>query len=221
MKARPILITTSLIQPVLQDLKTLTSRLPGLEEVNERPDDWEWVCTIIENKTGDLTYRFERTGKSLELSSRYGQPGGQLWVRECWAASKIYDDIKPRDIPNGAPVWYAANPGAKPDGIGRLRPSIHMPRWMSRLSLLVNKIEPRRAHSLTEEECEREGVPRGIFRMGPNTQRGEFQLELDFHGTYQAGYKYTFATINGLEVWETNPWVWLISFTRVKSQPGA
>lgn len=211
MKERPLLITTSLIQPTLQDVKTLTSRLPGLEDINEEPEFWE----LQEFTNGVATFA-DRHYPNRKGQAKCPYAVDRLWVKETWATEGIYDDYKPSELPEDqASIWYAAD-GNRPDWTGKLRPSIFMTRWLSRIDLKVLNIEPRRAHSLTEKECQAEGVEKGIFRMGPNTWRREFQLELDFHGTYRDGYKYAFAKINGLDTWEKNPWVWLISFKRLK-----
>jgi len=74
----------------------------------------------------------------------YGQPGDRLWVRETWAINRLFDDVPPRHIEDGEDgLWWRADKSslrplnAKP---GRWRPSTHMPRWASRITLEVASV---------------------------------------------------------------------------------
>ena len=210
LKNKPLLVSDPLIRPISNGRKTETRRVNGLDWVNELPDEWEFVS--LENNAA----KFKRVGVPPEictLSCRYGPPGTILWVRENWYVGRGYNGVKPRDIPAGRMVkrGYMGD-GPRPEWAGRVRPSMHMPRWLCRYELEVLKIGVERVQSITEDGAKREGVQPGIFRDGPNTEKGEFHLEHNIHGSHLAGFKFTWMTLNGRQSWDLNPWVWVISF---------
>ena len=57
--------------------------------------------------------------------------GQRLWVRETWATAPNFDGVKPSDLPHDICILKKANPATG----GKWRPSIHMPRWASRITL--------------------------------------------------------------------------------------
>ena len=141
-------------------------------------------------------YANEQDASGRYFKSRY-QPGDILWVRETWARSN--------DNPLG--VVYRADPGddlMDPIG-GKWRPSIHMPRWASRLSLEVLDVRPERLQEITEEEAVMEGIREvtmaDVPRQAAMSERQDFARFWD--------------KIDGPGSWEANPWVWRYEFRRV------
>lgn len=129
-------------------------------------------------------------------------PGDVLWVRETW-----WDipDPSPKDLREGADTWpnvaYPATDEAPvyTEWGWKKRPSIHMPRWASRITLEVTDVRVERVQEITEEDCQAEGV---LFRV----PRG-------------GGYRRTFEALWGEiypDSWGRNEWVWVIEFRRVK-----
>ena len=104
-------------------------------------------------------------------------------------------------------------------------PSIHMPRWASRLTLEITDVRVERVQAITETGAEAEGcesdeylerlehfeccAPRGldIPVIGP-TMRGEFEYLWDsiYGSTKSLGF------YPGDLNWSRNPWVWVIEF---------
>ena len=213
-KDKPLLVSDPLIRPISDGRKTETRRLIGLELVNELPDAWEFIS--FENNAAKFK-KIDAPETCQMTCRRYGPPGTILWVRENWYVGRGYNDVKPRDIPAGRMVkrGYMGD-GPRPDWAGRVRPSMHMPRWLCRYELEVLTIGVERVQSITPEAAEREGVTPGIFRDGPNTERGEFQLEhLTAHpspASWLDGFKFTWITLNGRDSWALNPWIWVVSF---------
>lgn len=78
------------------------------------------------------------------------QPGDRLWVREAWAPH-------PGGVMKHGAV-YRADPGAVPDA-GRWRPSIHMPRVASRLTLTVTDVRVQRLQAMDNNDALHEGTP--------------------------------------------------------------
>jgi hypothetical protein len=126
----------------------------------------------------------------------YGAPGDLLWVRETWAG-------------HASGVDYAADFAAvsRPQA-GPWRPSIHMPRWASRITLRITDIRVERLQDISEDDARAEGAE-------PCTSTG-------WHGqnivvmTARELFAELWNKINGPGAWNENPWVWAISFERVK-----
>jgi hypothetical protein len=145
------------------------------------------------------------------------QTGMTLWVRETWATSVYFDSKPPRETNNhGLPFWYAADDstiftGATSGGPsfmekGKLRPSIHMPRWVSRISLGIVDVKVERLQDISRADARAEGfTPRlnGLESWAGQT-----------YGNAQLAFEACWKDVYGLELWDDNPWVWVISFKR-------
>jgi len=141
----------------------------------------------------------------------YGKTGERLWVREAWAADAQVDAVAPRDLSRGEPILYPADGVTRTSGCsmisqGRCRPSIHMPRWASRILLEITAVRVERLQDVSEEQSEAEGVE--FLRAAP-----------DFDETLTAKqlYEILWDHINGAGAWDANPWVWVVEFKRVTS----
>jgi hypothetical protein len=178
------------------------------------------------------------------LRCPYGAPSDLLWVRETWCLTRdtldwetggdaasyewnedMYGD--PLQCLNGDGLGASAALHYPADGedntpsemwpcIGlngkvlrkkeiRWRPSIHMPRWASRITLRITDIRVERLQDITEDDARAEGV--GYKNPGylPGTK-----------GNWIGSFAYLWNKINGPGAWEANPWVWVVSFERVK-----
>lgn len=187
----PILVSGPLIEPIQLDLKIETRRTSGLDDI---PLDAEYVGPTDDDPTVHVFRKMigANTGALIPVKCRYGAPGGNLWVRENWFVGRGYDEVKPRDLPHIPFIrrGYMSEWITKPFWAGKGRPSIHMPRWLSRFNLTVNNITVERLHDITEDGAIREGVQ-----------------SVD-------GFKRTWIKLNGQDSWDANPWVWVITFTR-------
>jgi hypothetical protein len=141
--------------------------------------------------------------------------GDRLWVREAWRSVIGYDDRAPRDIPEGTPVCYEAD-GSQPPGWewGRYRHGMFMPRWASRITLIVESVKVERLQDISEEDAIAEGVSDTGRRDGAPYQH--FKVI----GFPEAGMEHEpipvfsnlWEAINGPGSWKANPWVAAISF---------
>lgn len=207
MRERPILFNDAMVRAIFSGAKTQTRR-----PVKLGAEAMAYVNS----------FRSPITRDSRVMSwCPFGAAGGILWVRECWAEVDYNacdgmdrDDFvwctKPGDIaPGGHPVIYRATCGGfewddRPES--RWRPSIHMPRWASRLTLRVTDVRVERVQDITETDARAEGVtPVPFCRAG----RGDgFEHVESFEETWHEVY--------GPESWTANPWVWVVSFDRVE-----
>ena len=148
----------------------------------------------------------------------YGQPGDRLWVREAWMPDPPIDDTWASTAWNGCgrvisevperfhhPRFcnYAAD---WLHGPITWRPSIHMPRWASRITLDVTGIRVERLQDISEADAIAEGVNVHSDHHGkPRTS---------IYSPVQA-YRDLWESINGEGSWDANPWVWVVEFPRV------
>jgi hypothetical protein len=89
------------------------------------------------------------------------------------------------------------------------RPSIHMPRKFSRITLEITNFRVERLCEISEEDAIAEGVTPTSPLYGDS---GGFVHQ----GGIEAFSK-LWESINGPGSWEANPWVWVVEFKRVES----
>lgn len=150
------------------------------------------------------------------------QVGDRLWVRETWAAGACADMLSPTALDpatwlrdNGG-LWYQAD-DAHHDGRvssrGKWRPSIHMPRWASRLTLEITRIRAHRIQDISEEDALAEGIEvDGRWHLGStHPVKGTPKV----HASPLAAFRDLWAATYGAAAWEHNPWVWALDLRRV------
>jgi len=151
------------------------------------------------------------------VGCRYGKPGDRLWVRETWgyvpmtayrASVGVVQTINPNDKYMAA-IYKA---GFDRAGSFRWRPSIHMPRWASRIILEIEFVGVQRVQHITERDAVEEGVARGFYVR--DTLDGQEMVQT----SYRDGFKAKWNEINEKRGfgWDANPWVWVIGFRVVK-----
>lgn len=157
----------------------------------------------------------------------YCAPGDRLWVRETympdppddgsWAGTawrgckgSRLEDIPERFRTPSHCLHRATWPGVKLVG---WRPAIHMPRWASRITLEVTAVRVERLQDISEADAIAEGIEPayGEWRDYRTDQAINYPVCL----TPRASYQTLWESINGPGSWESNPWVWVVSFKRV------
>ena len=190
MKERPILFSGPMVRAILAGTKTQTRR-------------------VVKPQTAILT---DATARSIGIQPParenppvipcpYGAPGDLLWVRETHAIvpASAYRCSREED---GSPVPHRVSPDGEEWAVYRAgwsrsdphrwRPSIHMPRWASRLTLRVTDVRVERLQAISEADARAEGV------------------------ASVAEYAALWDAINGAGSWAANPWVWAIGFEVVR-----
>lgn len=240
---RPILFSGAMVCAILSGQKTVTRRVVREQPPEWTPEDavgrcaddgrWEIVSTGIgprehlENGwSGEklLPYTIYMHG----FRCPYGAPGDRLWVRETW-----YDDAPGDNDPKK--VDYRATHDCRSweagcachgDGGGSLwRPSIHMPRIASRLTLAVTDVRVERLHAITPEDAQREGVEHYWHALNESDARTfgnrwtEYAVRYGYEKTapdWRGAFASLWDQINGKRApWASNPWVWRVAFARV------
>lgn len=225
MTERPILFSAPMIRAILAGVKTQTRRVVKLPHENPLG---KWEPTTFGGPNGGRTRKGEtiperaalwhtRTGESI--SPRF-LVGDRLWVRETWRAELSWQTSKPSDIPAEAAIFYEADGQQRNNGMGckfrgKLRPSMFMPRWASRITLEITGVRVERLQDISEADARAEGAPiaefEEAFSIPPSMMtQGGFP-----NRAHRYGFQKVWGAINGADSWHANPWVWRISFKRV------
>lgn len=142
------------------------------------------------------------------------RPGDVLYTRENFRVGRGYDDVKPSELPTPADtkirVWYEAD-GKAPEFAGKLRPGIHMPEWMGRVSCVVGDTKIENAQAISFKDVLREGFVHKKFELGegvglPNWSKGV--------GHRQA-WKALWVDLHGEDSWNENPELVAMGFREV------
>lgn len=211
MKERPILFSGAMVRALLAGTKTQTRRVKGLENANAMP--WLFVdAPRLVTENGSVFAEWALDDDGIERVSRYkcpyGQPVDRLWVREAWRTTGDggrCNDMPPRQI-QPLEVWYEAD-GTAPanECTGKLRPSMFMPRWASRIMLEITAVRVERLKDISEADAISEGTE--PYRLPCHPAR-EALRHVD-------GFSALWESINGPGSWSANPWVWVVEFRRV------
>jgi hypothetical protein len=158
---------------------------------------------------------------------RHVEVGDLLWVREAFKLSESDDDYKPSEVSSDRPVDYMAGPVTLPILTGRGRPSIHMPRWASRLTLKVTRVRHDRLLMLTDNDAVAEGIIGDDVITGAHCNGGVHQevverryfnpVRTDDHEGHEHAPDAFAELWNGLhdkpgERWEDNPMIVALTF---------
>lgn len=205
MTERPILFSGPMVRAILSGAKTQTRRVvkpqPHAEitsfcEIIPGGGDWKpaWSSS---RRSVEMLHSGESMVFNKTLRCPYGQPGDRLWVRETCAV--------PRNSQDREKVLYKADEmfdGCARGDLGfKWRPSIHMPRWASRIDLLVKDVRVERLQEISEEDAIAEGVVPPIGSV-------DVRAWVLFRRLWDS--------INAAKhPWSSNPWVWVVEFERV------
>ncbi len=203
MKSHPILFKAEMVRAILEDRKSQTRRLQGLDFMNQRPLDFSFLK--MEEVKGELVAAFwdAPKGGTVWVKSPKGKIGDRLWVQETFC-----DVPLPWVDENGwAKYIYRATDGKKPQML-KWKPSIFMPRKASRLTLELTAVRVERLNDISEADAIAEGVADTFdARIASNFVGGK-------PGPAQMEYWALWESINGKGSWAQNPWVWIYEFKK-------
>lgn len=152
--------------------------------------------------------------KKYNISCPFGAVGDRIWVRETWAeAGAGAPDLKlyRANYPEHVPTHYENVPSV--DEI-RWTPSIHMPRWASRITLEITCVRVERLNSISQKDAQAEGMELTGWRptYSDPDSGGEVWTPCD-------NFAQLWESIYGEESWKANPWVWVIEFKVAPNVP--
>lgn len=193
MKERPILFSGEMVRAILDGRKTQTRRpvTTGLEEFFTRGIGSGCTETIWKDKKRTLNVGGGGDTRAvvIHMLCPFGKVGDRLWVRETWQEKSVtgWSPLHGCEMDEDHLVYRADG------GPGPWRPSIHMPRWASRITLEITDVRVQRVQEISEGDAREEGR----------------QSREELSGTWDAIYADKYS-------WAANPWVWAITFRRVE-----
>ncbi|EPF2606976.1 TPA: hypothetical protein ACXLW8_004339 [Yersinia enterocolitica] len=191
-KERPILFNSEMVNAILSGRKTQTRRIMRNQPAGQ---DLE---TVHVRHNDDFNFQwYGNLGESSYFPCPLGKPGDQLWVRETWARYNI--DQTSHDI-----AYRATTPADWPKD-GLWRHSIHMPRWASRINLLITGVRVERLNTISSGDAMAEGYPAEREATG-----GPLDAWLWFRDLWDGIYPDN--------TFEVNPWCWVIEFERMEAK---
>ncbi|KAA9157344.1 hypothetical protein F3K36_30285 [Delftia sp. BR1] len=209
MKERPILFSGPMVRALLAGTKTQTRRIckpamaHNLSHVVEVPDPQERGQVYNGTTFGDEE-------GSIQFTSPYGGVRDRLWVRESHWWFKDECDHETGYYP---PALTADDVEYRADGESTRhgwRPSIHMPRWASRILLEITSVRVERLQDINQADAQAEGAPPG------HPSIDQISREFGYPDFPRSWYAQLWEEINGPDSWAQNPWVWVVEFKRVQ-----
>jgi len=214
MADRPILFSGPMIRAILAGRKTQTRRNIKQPFQSGYFQGEIFVDVIKANSTAPKAFRFsaDAVGGGAVLNEVFEpriNEGDRLWVRESWKATGLAAFNKPSETRICGRFAYQADAEQLPrDQMIPWRPSIHMPRWASRLTLTVTDVRVERLQDITLRDAFAEGC--AIRQIDLFGAEGEQRNEIG-----RAYYRSVWEDINGPGSWRSNPWVIAYTFTPV------
>ena len=232
MKEHPILFSGPMVRAILDGRKTQTRRV-----INPQPK-------VVHDFYPDGTLETERLFRNGgRIRCPYGVRGDRLWVRETWADVSALRFAQ-HDFPNG--VSYKADCNADSLELAkhygaRWTPSIHMPRWASRITLEVVDLAVQPLQTISKQDAIAEGVE-PLFSTAELERHPECWSDpmpyknYLWHGlpgrrcnegfsskrTARESFASLWDSINADRApWSSNPWVWAVTFRRINTNPSA
>jgi len=209
---RPIIFSGPMVRAILDGRKTQTRRV-----VKPQPAYPDSFVDMEPRSVGGEAHWFVHGASEPAViwSCPFGAPGDRLWVRETLRQAKSgewqYDaDRKPvlvaPDDETAMIVWAHHNERD-------YCPSIHMPRWASRITLEITGVRVERLQEISEADAQAEGA------LLCDEVTGRVSLD-DRRGSYRLGFNAIWSTIHaedGPQGWAANPWVWALEFKRLEA----
>ena len=214
-RERPIIFSGEMVRAILDGRKTQTRRVIRPRHfstargcysgyrwwVGQHPVDGWWAVDIPSGPSAALT-RHVAEHKEGGFRCPYGVPGDTLWIRETHHQHKDGSVTYRADMDSEGLFWSLRNDGCQHEYIvDKWTPSIHMPRWASRIIRPVKDVRVEWVQDISEEDARDEGVE--FAPAGPGNCTN-----------YVIGFADLWDSINAKRGygWDVNPWVWRVEF---------
>ncbi|MEW9688408.1 hypothetical protein AB3H33_27165 [Escherichia coli] len=201
MKERGVVFNDDMVRAILEGRKTQTRR----PVKNVRADN----CLVIRKPTKKRNGVYTHVMDALEHGlCPFGNVGDRIWVRETFNAFWLDNDVI-QEIKDGVSLAselcdYKADYSDSSKPAEGWTPSIHMPRWASRILLEITDVRVERLHDMSEADAKAEGASPVTYKITPP------------EAVYRVGFGDIWRGIYGQENWLSNPWVWVIEFKRIQ-----
>jgi hypothetical protein len=191
MREIPILFSGPMVRAILEGRKTQTRRI-----VTPQPNDSWSKPPIGVSESGHWVSH----GCQSDLKCPYGTVHDRLWIREAWSQIIVNNQVD---------YLYRADHHTgleKKAGDQKWKPSIHMPKVASRITLEVTGVRVERLQSMSGRDVLAEGVDNG----SSNPTMG-----IRWENMQKMAFEKLWTSINGPGSWKSNPFVWVIEFRRI------
>lgn len=211
---RPILFTGPMVRAILDGSKTQTRRVVKRPHIVTEAECFELADCWLDRDGNVWPADYEH----LQDACPYGVPGDLLYVRETWQdwcplweGSWCGHGTK-EGMAADHEVYYRADPPEawKRGGPKKWRPSIHQPKWASRLWLRVTDVRVERVQDITNEDARAEGCPGGPHVDGYSEGNPADPYEEFAHLWDSINEKRGYG-------WNENPWTWAVTFERAEA----
>ena len=230
MSDKPIIFNAAMVRALLEGRKTQTRRVLKWQPKQTENESWN-----IHDSHGGVSGVKEHEVPSVALHFQPYEIGMRLWVREAFSYSWVVRDDP--ECQHLMPVWYWADGNPYYGDWTRPKPSSNMPRWASRLTLIVTDVRVQRLKDISESGAIAEGATfrdscSGFEDLYPGwsmdwsrvgepsrfaTGANGKATPLTERDVALGSARYAFAnfwnTIYGRDAWESNPWVSAVTFT--------
>jgi len=218
MTERPILFSGEMVRAILDGRKTQTRRIakgiPSWDHLGKDIMDWD-LSGVYQEDDGRWILEIQTDvddSTREEIKCPY-EIGMRLWVREtCMDLDRTgvehrneHGNLMRFAYRADCPAGSVGDSARKDYGL-KWRPSIHMPRWASRITLEITSVRVERVQDISEEDAKAEGITDSFPEMECNSDR-----------PFAEGFSNLWDSINAKRGfgWDKNPWVWVIEFRRV------
>ena len=233
MKTTPMILKGNRISSLL-DGRQVQIRLPvsDWQIPEKRGCDDPWLAVAQRHpRYGFCVYGETADECAIKLQkhgvSPYGKSGDLIWVRETTEVDYDTSDvvILSRYAADKKPVLYSGSDDPEYDGSiahwnysRSTRPSIHMKRWASRLTLKITNVRVERIQDISEEDAKAEGIERSNWPASCEPYRNYLHPKMS-PGCNCSLAVTSFSTLwNSIyNNWDDNPWVWCYTFEVIKA----
>lgn len=208
MTERGMIFNAEMVRAIFDGRKTQTRR-----PVKFPVHDKNLGCELAGNElAGELS-------AGNYLNSAFGKPGDRIWVREAFRVHSRATDVATlvykasernswTEQTHRVPVVVCNKP-ATPE---KWTPSLHMPRWASRILLEITDVRVERLNSIYDVDAMREGI-----QNLTTCSHADFGIPGVVNAQHPVrAFQLLWESIYGADSWRANPWVWVIEFKRVE-----
>ena len=193
MTDRPILFSAPMIRAILREVSA-----PGTGKTQTR--------RVLKPRPRRTIFFDAKTAGLEQFREPAYRAGDRLWVREAISYDRL--DVDRDGI---LPPWYWADGNPDAGDWTRPKPSIHMPRWASRLTLHVTDVRVQRLQEISEADAMAEGAKRSGHPIDGDMVNHDGGPVL--YQTAVRSFNVLWNSINGPAAWGANPWVAAYTFT--------
>ncbi|HBR1513908.1 TPA: hypothetical protein L9L67_003435 [Klebsiella quasipneumoniae subsp. quasipneumoniae] len=222
MKERGMIFNGEMVRAILDGRKTQTRRIMTVQSESSE-FGLRYIAESSLAKEVGMYFWSQSDACGMKARSKpfacpYGKPGDRIWVREAFRVHSRATDVATlvykasernswTEQTHRVPVAFCNKP-ATPE---KWTPSLHMPRWASRILLEITDVRVERLNAISQEDAQAEGMELTGWRptYSDPDSGGKVMTPYD-------NFAELWSSIYGDESWKANPWVWVISFKRVE-----